>query len=119
MYHFQLAANIKYQLLNINLFPIYSYKLSKTINKYIRYIRLYLPQKIHVLKSTLLDLFDIKRLLVQKHKEYPNFDWFENAHDIIVASIISLIKVQYNLGFINIHQMDSYIQTSLKNSFGV
>lgn len=63
MHHFKLAANIKYQLLNINMFPMCSYKLNKTINTYIRFIRIHLPRRKHILKSTLLDLFDIKRLV--------------------------------------------------------
>ena len=116
MHHFQLAANIKYQLLNINMFPIYSYKLNKTINMYIRYIRVHLPKKKHVLKSTLLDLFDIKRLVVKRLNEFPDFESFENIHSIIIAAIISLIKVQYNLGYINENQMTNYITTSLRSS---
>jgi len=114
MHHFKLAANIKYQLLNINIFPTYSYKLNKTINVYIRYIRLKLPRNKHVLKSTLLDLFDIKRLVVKKMYEFPNFDVFENIREIIIAAIISLIKIQYNLEYINKNQMTNYIATSLR-----
>lgn len=116
MHHFKLAANIKYQLLNVNMFPMYSYKLNKTINVYIRYIRIHAPKRKHVLKSTLLDLFDIKRLVVKKIHEFPNFDSFENIHEIIIAAIISLIKMQYNLGFINENQMTNYIATSLRSS---
>lgn len=114
MHHFRLAANIKYQLLNINVYPIYSYKLNKTINLYIRHVRLKLPRKKHVLRSTLLDLFDIKRIVVKNMVEYPDFDFFENLNEIIVATIISIIKIQYNLGFINESQMTSYIATSLR-----
>jgi hypothetical protein len=115
MHHFKLAANIKYQLLNINLFPTYSFKLNKTINLYIRFIRVHLPKRKHVLKSTLLDLFDIKRLVVKRMNEFPDFDSFENIHEIIIATIISLIKVQYNLGYIDENQMTNYIATCLRN----
>ena len=99
------------------MFPMYSYKLNKTINVYIRYIRLKLPKRKHVLKSTLLDLFDIKRLVVKRMTEFPNFDSFENIHDVIIATIISLIKVQYNLGYMCENQMTNYIATCLRTSF--
>lgn len=113
MHHFKLAANIKYQLLNINMFPMYSYKLNKTINTYIRFIRIHLPRRKHILKSTLLDLFDIKRLVLKRMNEFPDFDSFENIHDVIVATIIALIKIQYNSGYINGNQMTNYIEASL------
>lgn len=117
MHHFKLAANIKYQLLNnvYLAYPVYSYKLNKTINLYIRYIRIHLPKKKHVLKSTLLDLFDIKRIVSKNMIDFPDFDFFEHVNEIIVATIISIIKIQYNLEFINESQMNSYISTSLKS----
>ena len=96
------------------MFPMYSYKLYKTVNVYIRYIRIHVPRRKHLLKSTLLDLFDIKRILKQKMIEFPNFECFENINDLIVATIVSIIKIQHTFNYINNSQMVSYINTATK-----
>jgi hypothetical protein len=114
--HVNLAVNIKTQLgaLNVNIFPIYSYQLTKTINLYIRYIRLYVPRSKNALKNVLVDLFDIKRLITLKLICFQDYDSLENLREIVVAAIISVIYMQLKLKFINTIQSSNYIKTALK-----
>lgn len=113
MYNFKLAISVKSQLLNINVFPTYSYKLKKTVNSYIRYIRLHVPRVKHILKSVVIDLFEIKKILKQRMTEYQDFEIFENIYDTIVATIVTLFKIQYKHDFISNVQLDNYINIAL------
>jgi len=114
--HVNLAVNIKTQLnaLNVDIFPIYSYQLTKTINLYIRYIRLYVPRTKNALKNVLVDLFEIKRLLIIKLVCFADYISLENLRETIVAAIISVINIQLKLKFINTTQSCNYIKTALK-----
>lgn len=111
-----LAINIKQQIAHISdaNYPMYSHRLYKTLNVYLRYIRLFAPKHKPILKIILLDLFDMKRLIAQKMLFYSNYDSLENIKDILVASIISVVNVQHKLGYIKRTQYHNYIQTALK-----
>jgi hypothetical protein len=112
-----IAVGIKQQLvsLNVNIYPVYSYKLYKTINFYIRYIRLRIPKTKHALKNVLVDLFEIKRLLISKLVCFKDYDSLENIREIIVATIISVVHLQLKFKFINATQSSNYIKTALKS----
>lgn len=107
----KLATNIKCQLSNLNItYTPYSHKLYKSVYIYIKYIRLHEIRKKSMLKQILIDLFDIKRLLKQKILEYPNYECFENLLDIIVATIISIVNIQYKMLFITDVQKSNYLK---------
>lgn len=106
----KLAADIKCQFNNLNTSSIYSYKLYKSINRYIKYIRLYETKTKQNLKRILIDLFDIKRMIQKKISEFPDYECFEIFLDIIVATIISIINIQFDMSFISIDQKSNYMK---------
>ncbi len=104
----KLAANVKCQLNNLD--TNYSHKLYKTINIYIKCIRLYEIKTKQNLKHIMIDLFDIKRMIHKKISEFPDYECFENFLDIIVATIISIVIIQYDMSFISIDQKSNYMK---------
>ena len=111
-----IAINIKRQIrdIDLNIFPIYSYKLIKLINIYARYIRTHVPKNKQNLRFILLDLFEIKRMICQKMIHFPNFESLENIHDVIVATIYSVVKIQYRCNYITKTQYFNYLKFVIK-----
>lgn len=115
----KLAMNIKCQLNNLNANSntftntSYSHKLYKSIYIYIKYIRLYEKRTKSILKYVLIDLFDIKRMILQKISDFPDYECFENFLDIIIATIISIINIQFDMLFITKEQKSNYMKLVL------
>lgn len=115
----KLAVNIKCQLNTLDTtYTAYSHKLYKSIYTYIKYIRMYEKRTRQNLKHILIDLFDIKRMILYKISEFPDYECFENFLDIIVATIISIINIQYDMSFITLDQKSNYMKLVVpKSSF--
>lgn len=105
MNHYILANNIKCYINKIENHvetcgPVYSYKLCKLLNNYIKYIRLYMPKTKYNYKIITAELLEIYKLLVSLKYIYQDYESIENFIDFVKSSLFSVIYIQYKSDYI-------------------